>query len=221
MNEHGPRHTTANPDCSKADFRDTVQIESRNALRQYDVAMKLVADAIASSDKFFLTPDHVCILNKLAIEDLEPSPGVFRTKPVGIMGTQHKPPPHEEVIKHVDDMCDYVNGNWDMPPIHLTSYLMWRLNWIHPFMEGNGRTTRMISYATLCIQLGCILPGTKTIPVQIAADRAPYFEALDEADAEWKQGRLTLTKMEALVSRLLAVQLCNLHDQATNEDTPN
>jgi hypothetical protein len=34
----------------------------------------------------------------------------------------------------------------DATAIHLAAYLMWRLNWIHPFADGNGRTARMTSY---------------------------------------------------------------------------
>ena len=30
------------------------------------------------------------------------------------------------------------NDNWDdSTPVHLASYVMWRLNWIHPFTDGN------------------------------------------------------------------------------------
>jgi Fic family protein len=47
-------------------------------------------------------------------------------------------------------------------PIHLAAYLMWRLNWIHPFADGNGRTSRIISYVVLSIRAGAILPGTPT-----------------------------------------------------------
>jgi fido (protein-threonine AMPylation protein) len=52
-------------------------------------------------------------------------------------------------------------------------HLMWRINWIHPFDDGNGRTARMASYAVLCVLLGYELPGTKAIFEQIAEHKTP------------------------------------------------
>ena len=79
----------------------------------------------------------------------------------------------------VEDMCDYINDHWnETTPIHLASYLMWRLNWIHPFADGNGRTSRIVSYVVLSIRAGSILPGTPKIPDQIVDNRKPYFDDL-------------------------------------------
>ena len=37
-------------------------------------------------------------------------------------------------------MCDCVNSNWDdlNSNFYLGAYIMWRLNWIHLFADGNG-----------------------------------------------------------------------------------
>jgi Fic family protein len=79
-------------------------------------------------------------------------------------------------------MCEYVHENWNKTPVHLASYLMWRMNWIHPFYGGNGRTARAVSYLILCARLGFVLPGTTTIPELIVNNRAPYYSALRKAD---------------------------------------
>jgi Fic family protein len=76
-------------------------------------------------------------------------------------------------------MCDYVNQNWGRSALHLAAYVLWRINWIHPFADGNGRTARAVSYILLSIKLDSLLPGTKTIPDQIAADKKPYYAALE------------------------------------------
>jgi Fic family protein len=67
-------------------------------------------------------------------------------------------------------------------PLHLASYVMWRLNWIHPFTDGNGRTSRAVSYLVLCIRLRALLPGKLTIPEQIEQDKTPYYRALEAAE---------------------------------------
>jgi len=92
---------------------------------------------------------------------------------------------------------------------------MWRLNWIHPFFGGNGRTARSIAYLVLCAGLGFRLPGAKTIPELIVEDRSPYYDALREADRAYAAGRLDLSAMEELMSSLLAAQLVDLYTKAT------
>jgi Fic family protein len=89
---------------------------------------------------------------------------------------------------------------------------MWRLNWIHPFAGGNGRTSRAVSYLVLCAKLGYRIPGTKTIPDQIVDCRAPYYEALDAA---LEKGSIDVRGMEALLTNMLAVQLSSILKKAT------
>ena len=91
---------------------------------------------------------------------------------------------------------------------------MWRLNWIHPFADGNGRTSRTLSYVVLSIRSGAIPPGTPTISDLIAENRQPYFDALEAADAAWSQRRIDLSVMEELLETLLAKQLTSYFQQA-------
>jgi Fic family protein len=92
---------------------------------------------------------------------------------------------------------------------------MWRMNWIHPFFGGNGRTARAVSYLVLCASLGFRLPGTTIIPDYIVTARAAYIDALQEADAAWDENRLDLSAMERLLESLMAKQLLNVIHQAT------
>ena len=100
-------------------------------------------------------------------------------------------------------------------PLHLAAYALWKLNWIHPFTDGNGRTARALSYLLLCARLGYRLPGKNTIPEQIAADKTPYYKALEAADGEWVGKKVDLSVLEKLLADLLANQLVSVHEQAT------
>lgn len=101
--------------------------------------------------------------------------------------------------------------------MHLAAYLLWRINWIHPFDDGNGRTARAASYAILCIRLGYELPGTRTIPEQIAEDKAPYYKALEAADEAQKLNRVNVSLLEQLLEDHLANQLVAVHLKATGK----
>ena len=115
-------------------------------------------------------------------------------------------------------MCDYINDNWrTATAIHIAAYLMWRLNWIHPFADGNGRTARMTSYVAMSVKIGRVLAGTPTIPEQIVDNRIPYFDALEAADEAWKSGKIDVSKMEELLSSLLANQLISINRQASGQ----
>ena len=129
--------------------------------------------------------------------DMVERPGMWRDVSIEITAASHAPPHHLEVRREIDEMCEYVQSYWgDRTPIHLASYAMWRLNWIHPFVDGNGRTSRIISYLVLCAKLGYRLPGTKTIPERIAENKRPYYMALEAADRAWKEGRVDVSEME-------------------------
>ncbi len=92
---------------------------------------------------------------------------------------------------------------------------MWRLNWIHPFSDGNGRTSRILSYVVLCIRYGELLSGTKTIPEFITENRNPYFEALEGADAAYENKIVNVSLMENLMEELLAAQMYTIIENAT------
>ena len=95
---------------------------------------------------------------------------------------------------------------------------MWKLNWIHPFTDGNGRTSRAASYFVLCMKLGYFLPGQLTIPDQISDNKDPYYDALEAADANWAEGIVDLTAMKELLSNTLAKQLLAVHGDSAKGD---
>ena len=63
----------------------------------------------------------------------------------------------------------------------------------------------------LCLKLGYVLPGKRTIPDQIAANKTPYYKALEAADIAWEGGIVNLAAMKDLLSSMLAEQLVAIH----------
>lgn len=194
--------------------------EALNGLRQYDYALGVIRDAIERKS-FKLRMSLILALQREALRGISAYAGNFRPAGVIIEGSKHEPVGAHLVPELVEDMCDYVNDNWERcSAIHLAAYIMWRLNWIHPFSDGNGRTSRTLSYLVMCCRLEATLPGHPTIPEQIVSNRNPYFDALDAADAAWKDGKLDLSAMEELLGGMLAVQLKGVYDAASASNTP-
>jgi fido (protein-threonine AMPylation protein) len=182
---------------------------AENGFRQFDRLSQLIQQGIEEykTGRFKLRVSTLQELDRLAVEGMVDGPGHFRRGPILIGEAKHKPPHATEVTRLVEDMCEYVNENWGRSAVHLAAYVMWRLNWIHPFEDGNGRTSRAASYLVLCVRLRTELPGTRTVPERIAADKRPYYAALEAADAADREGRVDVSLMEALLQHLLIDQV--------------
>ncbi|HWK12976.1 MAG TPA: Fic family protein [Rhizobiaceae bacterium] len=214
MTDQTQRHSRALEAELLSDPQEKAEAEARNGLRQYDYGVQVIHQALERS-AFKLRPSLVLTLQREALAGISAYAGNFRPAGVEIVGSKHKPVDAHLVPELVEDLCEYINDKWDeQTAIHLASYVMWRLNWIHPFADGNGRTSRILSYVVLSIRAQSVFPGTPTIPEQIVDNRNPYFDALDAADAAWNEGLLDLSKMEELLSGMLARQLTNAYEKA-------
>jgi Fic family protein len=189
--------------------------EAENGLRQYDEVIERINYSLQPERPFKLRPSAVLSLHRRALEGISSFAGVFRPGGIEIKGSKHTPPGAHLVPELLEQMCDYINENWaKLSPLHLAAYTLWRMNWIHPFVDGNGRTSRVVSYLVLCVRLGYVLPGTTTIPEQISKNKDPYYQALEAADKANASGNLDLTEMERLLESLLANQLVSVLDSA-------
>lgn len=212
------RHSQAYKPELITDPHERAELEARNALVQFDTAIEIIKSWTEHSDrKFRLRASLIMELHRRALEALSEFAGLYRPGPVKIDKSKHVPPEAALVPELVEEMCDYVNDHWhDKSPIHLASYLMWRLNWIHPFDDGNGRTSRMLSYVVLSIRMGHLIPGQNTIPEQIAEDKSPYYRALESADEAFKNGIIDVSVMEDLIEKMLGNQLVDIYENAKN-----
>ena len=62
----------------------------------------------------------------------------------------------------------------------------------------------------LSVRLRCRLPGTNTIPEQIATGKSPYYQALEAADKASAGGKIDVSRAENLLGDLLANQLASV-----------
>jgi len=189
------------------------EAEAANGLRQYDYAVKSVYEVL-ERQPFKLRVSRILSFQREALQGISAFAGLTRPADIEIKGSKHEPPGAHLVQELLEDLCDYVNEHWDATPIHLAAYVMWRLNWIHPFVDGNGRTSRTLSFFILSVKLGIVLPGTPTFPELVIAHRHAYEDALDLADDACKQGRIDVSAMGALIESLLAKQLAHVYKLA-------
>jgi Fic family protein len=159
---------------------------------------------------YVLTEQTVKQLHGIAMRGLLTNAGEYRDDPVGLTNSDHVPPPAEHVRPLMGDMYDYVTENWTTKDlVHIGAYAMWRINWIHPFDNGNGRTARAVSYLLMCAKYGALLPAKNTVLQQIIANKTPYYLALRHCDKEFDrtQDMGCLYALEEFIARLLKAQL--------------
>lgn len=147
-------------------------------------------------------------LNHVAVSNICQFGGRYREEP--IYASNHRPPHFQDVPNLMDRFISTVHENWDLwSPTELAAYGLWRLLWIHPFIEGNGRTARAVCYYLMCVRAGGLLPGDKIIPERIRENRTPYYAALQAADQAWEAGDLNCLQLEDYLASLLDAQLRN------------
>lgn len=189
----GERHSKAAQPSLITDPIEEARRESENAVAQFDRVLDMIDEVARDGRPFRLRTSMMLELHRIALDGLSHYAGNYRPGQVEIGQSKHEP-----------------------PAAHLCAYVMWRLNWIHPFTDGNGRTSRALSYFVLCAKVGYRLPGHETVPEQIAANKPPYYAALEAADEQWLEGRLDLSALEELLDQCLAKQLLSAYEDAKN-----
>jgi Fic family protein len=201
-----------------SDPEEKARQEAKNGLRQFDEVIERINYSLQPERPFKLRPSAILSLHRRALEGISSFAGVPRPGGIEIKGSKHQPPGAHLVAELLEQLCDYINENWaKSSPLHVAAYTLWRMNWIHPFVDGNGRTSRAVSYLVLCVRLGYVLPGTQTIPEQISRNKDSYYKALEAADQANAAGKIDLSEMEKLLESLLAAQLVSVIDAAKSK----
>ena len=142
-------------------------------------------------------------LHQLVLKNIDNTQaGCYRTVEVKIAGARHDPPPHYRVA---EQMADFLGWHQHMAgslhPVARAAAVHTRLVLIHPFIDGNGRTARLLLNLEL-LKSGywpVVLPGEA---------RLRYYEALDVAWDTDQSG--DLMPITALIAEYLEQELDKL-----------
>ncbi|MBI1741424.1 MAG: Fic family protein [Candidatus Koribacter versatilis] len=182
------------------------KIQEQNLLRQYDLLSNCIEiglrKGIEAFDKYTLWA-----LNYAAVANIAQFGGRYREEPIYV--GSHRPPHFRDVPNHMDRFFSVIHENWTIidHPTELAAYALWRLNWIHPFVEGNGRTARAACYYLMCMRQERLLGGKKIVPERIRENRTPYYAALQAADRAWDNGDWDVSELAKYLEDLLKGQL--------------
>ncbi|MFC4766690.1 Fic family protein [Effusibacillus consociatus] len=136
---------------------------------------ELVSTQTPLSEKVIKDVHHLILKN---IDD--ENAGMYRKINVAISGSQHQPP---HFLKVPDEMGGlmrwYQSEVKKLHPVELAALLHFKFVYIHPFVDGNGRTARLL--------MNMILMSYGYPPAILKADtekRIAYYDSLEKASVQ-------------------------------------
>lgn len=172
---------------TKALLEDGVSVGGKQLREIYEVvnhqkAFAYVRRCIADDkplDENIVKDIHALLMENILLG------GIYRQVEVRISGAGHRPPPPSEMYRQVKAFfADLPYKKDELNSIELAAWMHAEFVRIHPFEDGNGRTSRMI--------MNYQLMAHGFLPISIAKEnRLEYFEALEAYAVEQNLERFT------------------------------
>jgi Fic family protein len=160
---------------TKAVIEDKISIGGKTLREIYEVvnhnkAFDYVKQSIEKSEE--LNEEKVKDIHEILTENIIQG-GIYRNTDVAITGATHTPPTPNEMYNQLKFFYEDLNANQiKMNSIELAAWTHAEFVRIHPFIDGNGRTSRLIMNYQL------MKNGFLPISIQVK-DRLEYYNALD------------------------------------------
>lgn len=158
--------------ASKKDIKEVIN---------YRKALDLAAEHLNSPEA--ISEEIIKELHRLVADGFpEAKPGQYRKVQNYIISSEtneviYTPPPHYEVPYMMKDLAEWLNTQEELSPILVAGITQFHLVHIHPFVDGNGRTARVL--ATLILyKTGYDFKRLFALSEYYDKDRRRYYKAL-------------------------------------------
>lgn len=176
--------------------------EVLNALEVYDNLSSLKYQ----SEKDFLKA------HKLLMKNLIEDPGTYRKKGVGIVKggkVEHIAPPYQNVPFLMKDLFEYLRDKSEISLIK-SCVFHYEMEFIHPFMDGNGRMGRL--WQTLILMSEYKLFEFLPFETLISKNQEEYYKVLSVCDKEGKS-----TNFISYMLQIIDTSLSSLLENSTKK----
>ena len=150
-----------------------------------------------------ITPQIVRELHHLVLKGIDDeNAGQYRALAVRIAGSSHQPPRAWEVPAQMQDWSAWLNGAaMALHPVERAAMAHHRLVAIHPFIDGNGRTARLV--------MNLLLMKNGYPPTVIRQEnRRQYYKVLAQADGGNHRPLVNFVGMAVERSLTLYLEAC-------------
>ncbi len=185
-----------------------VSPDDARELLNYRDAFELVAEHLQGGGP--ITGSLVREIHRRLLDGVrgnEGRPGEYRCVQNAVVNSQtgdviYRPPPWGEVPALMTQLVDWLNEESDIHPVLVAGLAQFQLVHIHPFVDGNGRTSRLLS--TLCLYRdGYDFKRLFTISEFYDRDRRSFYNAIQGV----RDQAMDYTGWLEFFSRGLATQL--------------
>jgi len=146
------------------------------------------------TEKTTLSESIIKQIHTLVLMDKPEDRGIYRRVPVRIIGASHEPPDPVLVPEKMEELMKDIT-NKKMHPIESAATFHLQFEGIHPFIDGNGRTGRLIMNFTL------MQNGYPPIDVKFA-DRKRYYDCFTSYYRDKDSSPMVLMIAEYVEERL-------------------
>lgn len=152
--------------------------EHLEAINHQD-AIGYVKDLV--SPNYILKERDILQIHQLVLRGILPhEAGKYRKVQVMISGSNHVPPAPYLVSKEMEELMLWYHANYrNIHPVILAAEMHQRLVSIHPFVDGNGRISRLLMNLIL-MQNGYVIANLKGEHTS----RLKYYKALEKCQTE-------------------------------------
>ncbi len=142
-------------------------------------AIEFVDDIVSRKEE--LSSRTVNEVHSLVLRGIDTTnAGIYRTVSVMISGSTHRPPEPYKLGSHMEDYFQFYERNKDViHPVILAAEMHERLVTIHPYIDGNGRTSRLIMNLIL-LRHGYTIANLKGDN----ESRMKYYRALNKVQSD-------------------------------------
>lgn len=129
--------------------------------------------------KITISEGAIKYINYILLKNIDSNnAGIYRNANVLISGSRHKPPINIIVPEMMKELIEWYKENKEkLHPVELAAIFHYKLTYIHPFTDGNGRTGRLM------MNLILMQYGYPPAIIRIE-DRTEYMECLEKASVE-------------------------------------
>lgn len=150
-------------------------LQEQNEAIGVDAAMKYINTTLLSRTGA-ITVGDILEIHKRVLGYVDPvEGGRLRTSQVFV--GHHIPPHPQDLQKHMQELVQWLNSEdtLQLHPVEYAALAHYKLVYVHPFVDGNGRTSRLL--------MNLVLMQARYPPITIRKEqRAEYYAALDTAN---------------------------------------
>jgi len=178
-------------------------VEVKNAINVYNKLDKFKVSDLKS----------LCKAHEILMKDLIENPGKLRTSSVGIIkgsDITHVAPPGEMVFSLMKDLFEYIKNDDDLILVK-SCVFHYEFEFIHPFIDGNGRIGRL--WQTIILKEHSPIFGFLPIETLVKTKQQEYYNILGKSDNQGSSTAFIEFMLEIIkdaLEDLLKIQNINL-----------